>query len=226
MYRFSDIITVQNSFDKHTVIERSNHKEVKLIPNNMNVGWLSDKRLSSSNQSKCLKKVCFIGSLIMRKGIKDLVNAYVNLINKGYNIELHILGEGPLKEEILKMKEKYKLNQLYLIGYSKSPLSYLSEMDLLVVPSYIDSFPNVVFEAWYVGVPVIGSNVGGIADQLKYDQLLFTPGKVAQIEEKIGCLYNQEQYKAIRKLNESRKEEFTFDWVGEYERVIVDMEAK
>src|SRR5690625_12795 len=90
------------------------------------------------------------------------MEAYVNIAKEYPGIELHIAGEGLLKNEIINFMNMNGLTNIYLYGHVSDPMTFLSNIDLCVVPSIIDSFPNVVFEAWSVGTLVIGSNVWGI----------------------------------------------------------------
>lgn len=220
MYRYADVITVQNEIDKENVLSiTQNNKNVILIPNNINVHWIEKKELRDKNRSNKLHKIGFIGSLIERKGVYLLLSSYKELIEKGYDLELHIAGEGYLREYIENFKETNNLRKIFLYGYISNPMEFAKDMDLIIVPSLIDSFPNVIFESWYVGTPVIGSKVGGIQYQLKYDKLLFKPDKAEIVNKIIQCL-NDDFYKEIRTLNNKRKKHFIFDWVGKYQDII------
>lgn len=46
----------------------------------------------------------------------------------------------------------------------------LSEMDVLVVPSrWVENSPNTILEAQAVGVPIVGSNLGGVAEMVQHE---------------------------------------------------------
>ena len=66
--------------------------------------------------------------------------------------------------------------------------------DVLVVPSRQDGRPNVVMEAMAMGVPVIASNVGGMAEMVSDNEsgFLCEPGNIAQFAEKITLLSRDE----------------------------------
>ena len=62
-----------------------------------------------------------------------------------------------------------ELSNIYLtsipfVSASEQMFEYLSEADLLLLPSRQDNLPNVAIEANLVGTPVIAFNVGGIGD--------------------------------------------------------------
>jgi glycosyltransferase involved in cell wall biosynthesis len=63
----------------------------------------------------------------------------------------------------------------------------LSAADLFVCPSRDDNFPNVVLEAMACGVPVVGFDVGGMADVVRDGEtgILVEPENVAGLRETI-----------------------------------------
>ncbi len=70
----------------------------------------------------------------------------------------------------------------------------LAEADALVVPSlWLETGPLVVLEAFAAGLPVLGSNLGGIAELVRHEQtgLLFEPGSAAQLRDSILRLVNE-----------------------------------
>ena len=62
----------------------------------------------------------------------------------------------------------------------------LSAADVLVVPSlWLETGPLVVLESFACGVPVLGSNLGGIAELVQHDEngLLFEPNHVESLRK-------------------------------------------
>jgi glycosyltransferase involved in cell wall biosynthesis len=73
-------------------------------------------------------------------------------------------------------------------GWLEDPSAALSGLDLLVVPSTgPEATTRVVPEAWAAGVPVLASNIGGIAEIMKdgWNGFLFEPGSAAELAEGI-----------------------------------------
>lgn len=74
------------------------------------------------------------------------------------------------------------------------------------------SCPNTVMESLYYGIPVIGSNVGGIPEILCDKQAIFEPD-CKSITEKIEMLINDTQsYEMLKETQTKRRMELTFDW--------------
>ena len=67
----------------------------------------------------------------------------------------------------------------------------LSKLDVLVVPSiWFENAPLVIYSAQAAGVPVIGSDVAGVSEQITHDDngCLFPPGDVDRLAEIIRQL--------------------------------------
>ncbi len=76
-----------------------------------------------------------------------------------------IVGDGPEKENLKAQITRLKLqNQIEVVGWRSDLESVYSLIDLLLLPSEEESFPQVVLEAFSYGVPVVASNVGGVRE--------------------------------------------------------------
>lgn len=130
--------------------------------------------------SKNKNIVLFVGRLVEVKGVKELIRAS-SYIKK--STQLLIIGDGPLSEFVEKSAKKN--SQITFIG--KVPNNelpkYYSAADLLVIPStHEEGFGRVTIEALSCGLPVIGSNRGGIKESIndKVGQLIdVTPKNIA-----------------------------------------------
>jgi glycosyltransferase involved in cell wall biosynthesis len=85
--------------------------------------------------------------------------------------------------------------------------------DLFVLPSKREGMPNVLLEALGFNLSCIGSNIPGIRDILKYDELMFDPWDEKALASKVDRLFSDAQYfYHVNKLCQERKEDFIFDW--------------
>jgi glycosyltransferase involved in cell wall biosynthesis len=69
---------------------------------------------------------------------------------------------------------------------NKSVAGELAKMDLMVIPSlWLETGPLTLFDALSVGLPVIGSRLGGIAELIRDGEngRLFTPGSAAELAD-------------------------------------------
>lgn len=97
--------------------------------------------------------ICFVGSLIRRKGLDILVEAWRECQNVE---EMRIIGEGPLSEDI-EAQVEYK-SSIKMLGYleKKEALWHMRRANALVVPSRSESFGLVYLEALLMGTPIVG----------------------------------------------------------------------
>lgn len=108
----------------------------------------------------------FVGNLIRAKGLNDLVEAYEIISERESNTTLHFIGEPKDQAYFNELKEKTKnISSLY-IHDAKDQMEvakWLAASDLFMLPSHIEGFGLVALEAMACGVPVIGSDVGGLS---------------------------------------------------------------
>ena len=145
----------------------------------------------------------FVGRIIPIKNIPFMISAFVNVAKNNTNIKLNIVGSGEAKEEekiknlILKTKSaKY----IKLCGEKRGLqlLEYYQNSDCFIITSNYDNFPNVVLEAMSCGLPIIGTNVGGISQQIfhNHNGFLITNKDSLELEKAITIIAKS---KSIRK---------------------------
>jgi glycosyltransferase involved in cell wall biosynthesis len=108
--------------------------------------------------------VC-VGNLVELKGHKYLFDAIKKLSNK--NIICYIIGEGNNRGSLERYVTSLHLSdQIIFCGWKDHrdiPL-WLNASDLFVLPSLNEGNPTVMFESLAVGLPFIGTRVGGIPE--------------------------------------------------------------
>jgi glycosyltransferase involved in cell wall biosynthesis len=113
------------------------------------------------------KLVGYIGRLSSEKGILDFVKAVPVVLQKEPSIKFIIIGDGPLKQEIIEYLASLNLgSQVTMTGRVKRQdiPGYLNEIGLCVLPSYTEGMPNVILEAMACGTPVLATPVGAVLD--------------------------------------------------------------
>lgn len=108
-------------------------------------------------------KLLFVGALTNGKGL-DILIPIMNNMAKMNNIELHIVGTGPLEDEIRKINKVIyhgKVNE-------KELAEIYSNSDIFFYPSHDDNCPLAVLQALSSGLYVItGSYLTGVFDDFK-----------------------------------------------------------
>lgn len=118
-------------------------------------------------------QILSVGYLIERKGFEYLIRAMPLVLKEHENARLKIVGSGPLESKLKALIYELDLGDQVEIIKNVSDeklLMMYNSADLFVLPSIVDSQGNteglgvVLLEAMACGLPVIGSNVGGISD--------------------------------------------------------------
>ncbi|MGO8878878.1 MAG: glycosyltransferase [Desulfomonilaceae bacterium] len=135
-------------------------------------------------------RIIFVGSLIPKKGLQDLINAMGN--PEFRNTSLTIVGDGYYSENLKDLAREKLKNHCEIFWKGITPprevAKLMRQSDILVLPSYTEGSPNVVKEAMASGLPVIGTRVGGVPDLVSHGKtgLLYEPGDVEALRE---CLF-------------------------------------
>jgi len=129
-------------------------------------------------------KFGYIGRIEKSKGIETLLSACSKLKELNINFKLYVAGRG--EESYLEhLKSKWPLDNIEYLGFTKQ-LDFYNKIDALVFPSeWLEGLGNVAFEAFSQGIPVIGSNIGGIPETVKHNETgyIYTPGDDEQLAE-------------------------------------------
>ena len=75
-------------------------------------------------------------------------------------------------------------------------MKIIKSSSIVVVPSRMESLPTTVKEAFYLNVPVIGTNVGGIPELIKNNEtgIIVPPENPSKLAQAINeLLYDQEK---------------------------------
>lgn len=101
--------------------------------------------------------VAAVGRLIVaHKGFDLLIRAHAELLSRGVDHNLLILGEGPDRQLLERLAEDLGVSKsVCLPGFQQNPYQFIKRACALVVPSRFEAFGMVVLEAMALGVPVI-----------------------------------------------------------------------
>jgi glycosyltransferase involved in cell wall biosynthesis len=115
------------------------------------------------------------GRLHPQKGFGRLLLA-LSSFETHYDWQLTIFGEGPRREYLQELIQKYNLSdRIHLPGLSDNPWPYFAAADCFLLPSRWEGLPNVALESLACGTPVIASEeAGGIHEIAK----LAPPGSI------------------------------------------------
>lgn len=144
----------------------------------------------------------YFGRLSDEKGIEHILNA----LSYNRKCPFKIVGDGPLMEKLKDIVKREKLNNVEFLGalWGDKLNEVLYHARYVVLPSvWHENFPYVILQSFAAGVPVLGSNLGGIPELLDNNR-----GIVFDTKEK-DSLAN-----SIRKINENSELQIQFSKKG------------
>lgn len=130
-------------------------------------------------ENKLPWKLLFVGQLEKHKGVEVLLKAWSSLsADKNWDCCLTVAGSGTLETEVRAVASKDK-NLVYAGRLeTREVRALMQESHLLIMPSIVwENAPLVLSEAAAVGLPAIGSDLGGIAEMISDPLRLFTPNQ-------------------------------------------------
>ncbi len=131
----------------------------------------------------------FLGVLIKRKGVHDLLEA-INGIprEKLNNVEFIIAGTGDEELNLLNKSKKYNLEKyVNFIGWTDKEKKWqlLQECQCMILPSYNEGLPMAILEAMSYGMPIIATKVGDIPEAVidSFNGYLFNAGDIDSLKQ-------------------------------------------
>jgi colanic acid/amylovoran biosynthesis glycosyltransferase len=146
----------------------------------------------SADPAKRTRLIC-VGRLSPEKGHLGLLEAFANMLARGIDAELVLVGDGPEKEKIEQTRSRLNLSgKVRLAGLlaEDATLAEIADADILVLPSFMEGLPVVLMEAMALGIPVVATRVAGIPELIVDEQsgLLFSPANWDELAEKLSRL--------------------------------------
>ena len=114
--------------------------------------------------------ILFVGSNMYRKGVPDLIKAAPGVIKEHPQARFIIVGKDKSVDRLLKLCYDLKVDRNFeFAGWQSqdSLLSYYQQATVFVMPSLTEALGVTFLEAMAAGVPVIGTNVGGIPEVIQ-----------------------------------------------------------
>ncbi|MFZ5638696.1 MAG: glycosyltransferase [Pseudomonadota bacterium] len=110
--------------------------------------------------------VLYVGRLVPEKGLRELLDAAIELAPQRPRLQLALVGDGPMRAELQARAAAASGLRIHLPGAQgpQEVARWMAASDLATLPSYSEGHPNVLVEALACGRPVVATPVGGIPE--------------------------------------------------------------
>jgi glycosyltransferase involved in cell wall biosynthesis len=206
----ADHCVVASSFTKETLIENNIPKDkITVVP--YGVDTFSFPQKAVYDYTNGTLNIVFVGQMIQRKGLYYLLEA-VRKLNSP-NINLTIIGRGSIDHNLLKLYSS-EANINIKINLTHSDLiKEFHKNDVLIFPSLVEGFGQVILEAMSTGLPVIcTSNTAGRDLFLTGDEGVIVPIRSidALVDQIEWCIGNKRKLAEMGKI--AAETAHTFSW--------------
>jgi len=211
IFRKTDVVTVISNYLAHYVKSQNPKIPINVIPNGVDLEKFRHMPNSDENT------VITVSRLVSKNGVGDIIKAMAIVKKEISDARLIIVGSGPLEKELRQsIKDLDLRDQVIMVG-SQSPenvASYLARAKVFVRPSLSEGLGSAFLEAMAVGLPVIGTAVGGIPDFLKDGQtgLFCNVGDPQDLAEKIKILLTDRELRTKMIDNGRKLVTEKYDW--------------
>ena len=107
-----------------------------------------------------------VANLRAQKDYPTLLAAARRLVDRDVAFRLVAVGQGPLEQEIAaRRNELGLLDQVVLAGFRPDAVAVIAACDIFVLASAWEGLPVAAMEAAALGLPIVATAVGGIAEQ-------------------------------------------------------------
>lgn len=173
----------RTNWDKSFVVQTNPEAVIYYMPEAINITFFDHQwRDMGKNQ------ILFVGAVLKRKGIEDLLNALISVKDIIPDVTLDVIGKVTdryYKFLISYLRKNGIIDKVNWLGF-KSPIDiagFLQTVSVYVLPTYSDNSPNSLCEAMATGTPTIAYSTGGIPSLITNgkDGLLVETGNVERL---------------------------------------------
>ncbi|MGO4599399.1 glycosyltransferase [Terrabacter sp. 2RAF25] len=156
----------------------------------------------------------FVGNLLPVKGADRLPEVFEAVRKRHPSVSLTVVGDGPLRGDL---EQRLAGRRVTFVG-RVSPervATLVGEADVTVLPSRSEGWPTVINESYAVGTPVVGVDVGGVAEALIDPRWAVTPGKA--VIENLALVAELAAAEAVPEVLRRRASEFEWSRIARAE---------
>jgi glycosyltransferase involved in cell wall biosynthesis len=106
-----------------------------------------------------------IGRLSHQKRPEAVIEVGERLVDRGHDPAVVLIGDGP-RMDACRRRARTADVDVHLLGFREDALALLTDFTAFTLPSRFEGLPLTVLECLHAGVPVVASDVGGVAEAI------------------------------------------------------------
>lgn len=155
--------------------------QLEYIQNGVDLSEVEAAKTNLEANPKQKFRVGFIGQMISRKNIKDLLDVFSDFHANNENVELTLLGDGEDRASL----EEYAntlpcADDIHFMGYRDDRLAYLKSFDIFAMTSTLEGIPRCLMEACAMEIPVVSYDIDGVDQLIEHEKT----GYLAPLKDK------------------------------------------
>jgi alpha-1,6-mannosyltransferase len=165
------------------------------------------------------------GRMSPEKEPQRSVQVIAELVNRGIDARLVIIGGGPLWKKIRKMSENLPIEMVGYVASREKVASYLAAADITLAPGPLETFCLSALESLASGTPVVASSSSAVGEILNINSIK-PAGAVAADN---GISFADEIVKLLKKGNLRKVARFQaeqFSWANTIDAMLEIHQAK
>jgi glycosyltransferase involved in cell wall biosynthesis len=143
-------------------------RRLRYIPNGLDVErWTPN----SYRRTESVPVVLCVARFVLRKRHQDLLRAVAILRNRGVPLRLELIGDGPTLPDMKRLVGELELQEIVRFAGARNSDQVRDAMrgaDIFCLSSRWEGMAGSVMEAMACGLPVVGSDVNGIAELVEH----------------------------------------------------------
>ncbi|MFA5393866.1 MAG: glycosyltransferase [Candidatus Ratteibacteria bacterium] len=174
----------------------------------------------NKNPGGKLKKIITVARLGFHKGIADILEALRLLSKKRDDFICKIIGGGEKeKEKYESTAKKYQLtSRVFFLGRKSAEeiAEIMRDSDFFLLPTHFEAFGNVFMEAAASGLPIVGTNVDGVAEYFGNPGfgIFIPPQNIGLLAESVNYMLDHYSEYPTEQNARWAKEKFGYETVG------------
>jgi glycosyltransferase involved in cell wall biosynthesis len=206
MAHFVITISAYNQSYLRQLVDQKSGERIHCVYNGLNLAdFLSEvSDMPRSQKPPLILSVC---RLVKKKGLIYLLHACRILADQGYSFTCHIVGDGPLRQQLeQEICQRDLSDRVVLLGARthRQVMEMYREATIMALPCIItedgdrDGIPTALIESLYAGIPSVSTTVSGIPELIDsgVNGLLVPPNDSAALADALARLMQDSELSA------------------------------